>query len=221
MLQVQQQLSPVTKDAKNLFVKSKYASLNAVMDACRNVLTANSIWVAQYPVPIEGNNLGLVTKLVHVESGEWQASCMVMPLSKADPQGYGSALTYARRYGLTTLVGLVTELDDDAEAAMGRTGTTFTRNTKSPASEQRTQNLKTRQGSSKASLSSYNLVEGSLPKLDGVTYQYVQANDGRMCITAFGNTKNKSSILKEVGLKWDNTRKLWWKYVDSGDAHLS
>lgn len=198
-------------------MKSKYATLNAVMTACRDVLNSHSVWVTQYPVPVEGNNLGLVTKLVHVESGEWQASCMVMPLSKADPQGYGSALTYARRYGLTTLVGLVTELDDDAEAAMGRTGTTFTRNTKSPASEQPNQNLKTRQGSPKASLSSY----GSLPKLDGVTYQHVQANDGRMCITASGNTKNKSSILKEVGLKWDNTRKLWWKYADSGDAHLS
>lgn len=87
MLQVQQALCPVTKDAENSFVKSKYATLNAVMNACREVLLAHSIWVSQYPVPVTVGRLGVVTKLVHAESGEWQASCMVMPLPKADPQG--------------------------------------------------------------------------------------------------------------------------------------
>ena len=69
-------------------------------------------------MPVDGNGslLGLVTKLVHAESGEWQKSLLVMPLSKTDPQGYGSALTYARRYGLSALVGIVTE-DDDVNGA--------------------------------------------------------------------------------------------------------
>lgn len=83
------------------------------------VLLANGIWISQFPVPAEPGCLGLVTKLVHAESGEWQALCMVVPLSKADPQGYGSAFTYARRYALAILVGLVT-VDDDAESVMGR-----------------------------------------------------------------------------------------------------
>lgn len=215
MLQVQQQLAPVAKDAKNLFVKSKYATLNAVMKACRDSLLANSIWVSQYPVPVEVGQLGLVTKLIHAESGEWQASCLVMPLPKADPQGYGSALTYARRYGLATMVGLVTELDDDAEAVMGRPGNSLTCNANSSATAQSNQNQGERHGRPKASLSSYGLEGESLPKIDGVTYQHVQANNGRMCVTASGNTKAKRPLLKEAGFSWDNTRKLWWKYADS------
>lgn len=217
MLNVQQQLLPVAKDAENAFVKSKYATLNAVMKASRDSLLANSIWVSQYPVPVEAGHLGLVTKLIHAESGEWQASCLVMPLPKADPQGYGSALTYARRYGLATMVGLVTELDDDAEAAMGRPRSSFINKEvlQRPTSVKLEQS-QTQQGSPKASLSSCGLEDESLPKIDGVTYQYVQANNGRMCVTASGNTKAKRPLLKEAGFSWDDTRKLWWKYADSG-----
>jgi hypothetical protein len=100
MVKVQQALNPACKDAENPFVKNRYATLNSVIEACRDALTAQSVWVAQYPVAAEAGHLGLVTKLVHGDSGQWQSSMMVMPLPKNDPQGYGSALTYARRYGL-------------------------------------------------------------------------------------------------------------------------
>lgn len=80
MLKVQQALVPVTKDAENPFVKSKYATLNAVMEACREVLLTNGIWVSQFPIPVETGCLGLVTKLMHAESGEWQSSCMALRL---------------------------------------------------------------------------------------------------------------------------------------------
>lgn len=120
MVKVQQTLNPACKDAENPFVKNRYATLNSVIEVCREALTAQSVWVAQYPVAAEAGHLGLVTKLVHGESGQWQSSLMVMPLPKNDPQGYGSALTYARRYGLATLVGMVSEADDAAEAATPR-----------------------------------------------------------------------------------------------------
>ncbi|MGE4280705.1 MAG: ERF family protein, partial [Magnetospirillum sp.] len=100
MVKVQGALNPACKDAENPFVKNRYATLNSVIEACREALTAQSIWVAQYPVAAEVGHLGLVTKLVHGDSGQWQSSLMVMPLPYCDPQGYGSALTYARRYGL-------------------------------------------------------------------------------------------------------------------------
>ncbi len=120
MLEVQKAVNPASKDKFNDFTKSKYATLNSVMEACGEALIDAGIWVTQYPVPVDGGNghlLGLVTKLVHAESGEWQASLLVMPLPKNDPQGYGSALTYARRYGLSALVGIVTEDDDANEAS--------------------------------------------------------------------------------------------------------
>ena len=110
---MQQTVQTVTKDAENPFTKSWYASLNSVMDACRDALIENGIWLCQYPVPVEQpNSLGLVTKLTHAESGQWQSSLAVVPLPKADPQGMGSANTYARRYALTVMLGMVTEDDD-------------------------------------------------------------------------------------------------------------
>ena len=117
LLNVQRTVQPATKDAENPFTKSWYASLNSVMDACRDALIENGIWLCQYPVPVDQpNSMGLVTKLTHAESGQWQSSLAVIPLPKADPQGMGSAMTYARRYALTAMLGMVTE-DDDGEGA--------------------------------------------------------------------------------------------------------
>ena len=202
MILVQEKLRPALKDSYNGFTQSRYATLNSVMEACGEVLIEAGIWVTQYPVPVDGDGkLGLVTKLVHAESGEWQESLIVMPLAKCDPQAYGSALTYARRYGLSAMVGLVTE-DDDAQIACAK-GITYgeqnhaLQGTPSPdiAGEKFRQN---------ASID-------NLPKIDGIKYQQQKAKDGSVYITASGNTRNKNSILKEAGFKWNANRKLWWR----------
>jgi hypothetical protein len=153
---------------------------------------------------------------------------MVMPLPKADPQGYGSALTYARRYALATLVGLVTEADDDAEGAMGRERQSRTNQNRQlhPLESQSrldTQGLQkqipNQTGGQQASHSSFgDSAVAQLPQLDGVVYQQVQAKDGRTCVTASGNTKAKKPLLKEAGFRWDNSRKIWWKYADAHAA---
>ena len=113
LINVQRTLQPASKDALNPFTKSRYATLNSVMEACRNALTDNGIWLTQYPVPAEPGHLGLVTKLTHAASGQWQASMAVVPLPKADPQGLGIAMTYARRYTISAMLGIVTEEDTD------------------------------------------------------------------------------------------------------------
>ena len=115
LINVQRQLQPATKDANNPFTKSKYATLNSIMDSCREALLSNGIWLCQYPVPAEPGYLGLVTKLTHAESGQWQSSLAVVPLPKADPQGVGISMTYMRRYALSAMLGIVTEEDTDAE----------------------------------------------------------------------------------------------------------
>lgn len=193
MVKVQQALNPACKDAENAFVKNRYATLNSVIDACRDALTAQSVWVAQYPVAAEAGHLGLVTKLVHGNSGQWQSSMMVMPLPKNDPQGYGSALTYARRYGLATLVGMVSEADDDAEAAISR------------------QKNKARRHHAPQAEAADPLA--GLPRIDGVEYRTVAANNGRLCVTASGNVRDKRAFLQEAGFRWDGNRKLWWRYA--------
>jgi hypothetical protein len=205
MLKVQQALTPACKDAENPFSKSRYATLNSVMDACRDALIAESIWVAQYPVATEPGHLGLVTKLVHGESGQWQSSLMVMPLPKSDPQGYGSALTYARRYGLATLVGLVSEADDDGEAASGQ------RSKPAKPTERRPVPQRNPPPPPADGLA-------GLPRIDGIDYQTVNASNGRICITASGDVRNKRPFLQEAGFRWDGNRKIWWRYAEDRAA---
>ena len=217
LLNVQRTVQPIARDAENPFTKSWYASLNIVMDACRDALIENGIWLCQYPVPVEQpNSLGLVTKLTHAESGQWQSSLAVVPLPKADPQGMGSAITYCRRYALTAMLGMVTE-DDDGEGA--RTGRKTPSRPKLPVNAPEAR--KAASGGTNVENSSPNLSNRppaaleNLPPLEGITYQQVTAQDGRPCIIASGNTQAKKEILTGAGFRWNPQRKLWWKYVDA------
>ena len=211
MVEVQKIVRPAMKDKVNSFTQSRYATLNSVMEACSEALINAGIWVTQYPVPVDGDGsqLGLVTKLVHAESGEWQESLISMPLAKADPQAYGSALTYARRYGLSSMVGLITEDDDGNTAVQGSTAQAQNRSLPELQTH-RVNSLKPRKDDF-SNNSSQNNVSGNLPHIDGITYQQNKAQDGALYITATGNTRNKNGILKEAGFKWNSSRKLWWK----------
>ena len=216
LLNVQRTVQPATKDAENPFTKSWYASLNSVMDACRDALIENGIWLCQYPVPVEQpNTLGLVTKLTHAESGQWQSSLAVVPLPKADPQGMGSAITYARRYALTAMLGMVTE-DDDGEGAQN--GKKLPTRRKLPVIVPESQKARQCEASTANNLSSPSNRPSasleSLPPLEGITYQQVTTQGGRPCIIASGNTQAKKELLTGAGFRWNPQRKLWWKYVD-------
>ena len=120
MLKVQQQLQPAIMDARNTFVGNDYATLNSVMDICKEALISHGIWLTQLPTPVPvelgTGHIALETKLIHAESGEWISSTTVIPLPKNEPQGMGSAITYARRYSLCAMLGIITE-DDDGNAA--------------------------------------------------------------------------------------------------------
>ncbi len=107
------------KDSDNPFFKSKYADLAAVSDACRAELSANGLAVVQLPMMRDGKMV-LEYVLMH-SSGEFIASELEMTPVKSDPQGIGSAITYARRYTLGGLSGVATE-DDDGNAASGNNG---------------------------------------------------------------------------------------------------
>jgi hypothetical protein len=114
---VQGKLTYAKKDSKNPFFKSNYADLESVWDACRDLLSSNGLAVSQFPGLYSDldKSMSLVTILTH-ESGEWLSQEMSVPVSKVDPQGSGSALTYMRRYALAAVVGVV-QADDDGNAA--------------------------------------------------------------------------------------------------------
>ncbi len=213
LIAVQRELSPAMKDSKNPFVNSHYASLNSVMQACREPLLQNGIWLTQLPVPapveLGAGYIGLVTKFTHAESGQWQSSFIVAPLPKNDPQGMGSALTYCRRYALTAMLGIVTE-DDDAEGARAD-------NLKNNGRVSKPRKSETQQPINQGLNNSESEKEkmGNLPNLDGIEYQYVPSQDGRQCIIATGDTIPHKEKLANSGFKWNAQRKCWWKYAQT------
>lgn len=115
LVAAQGELEHASKNAANPHFRSKYADLTEVIDTIRPVFNKHGLAVLQRPVPSEGGPT-VQTVIVH-KSGEWIADAgLFLPAQKSDPQGFGSALTYARRYGLAALVGLAQD-DDDANAA--------------------------------------------------------------------------------------------------------
>lgn len=112
------ELRGAVKDAKNPHFKNDYASLESVVETVRPVLASHKLGVMQGPGELIHGALTVTTRIIH-ESGEWIESDLQVPLVKADPQAAGSAITYARRYGLMAMLSLPA-LDDDGEAAHGR-----------------------------------------------------------------------------------------------------
>lgn len=106
------------KDAKNPHFKSQYATLESVIDAAREPLRKNKLFVMQSPGAIVDGSIQMRTRIIH-ESGEWIETLCEVPLGKRDPQGVGSAQTYARRYAYAALLS-IPAVDDDGEAAMPR-----------------------------------------------------------------------------------------------------
>ena len=104
------------KDSSNPFFKSNYADLASVRNVCHGPLSANGLALSQLPENHEGRMV-LTTLLMH-SSGEWLSGELEMTPVKSDPQGIGSAITYARRYALAAITGVATE-DDDGNAASG------------------------------------------------------------------------------------------------------
>lgn len=112
----QAELSPATKNAQNPHLRNKYADITAVYEAIRAVLPKYGLAVAQTMEPTEKGYVTVRTTLLH-ESGEWISGVLAMPLptmGNNPPQQMGSAITYARRYSLSAIVGVVSEDDDDA-----------------------------------------------------------------------------------------------------------
>lgn len=106
---------PALKDRTNPAFKSKYADLGACLDAVDEALLANGIALIQETFE-DATGVMVETVFLH-ESGETlRGGKFHVPASKQDPQGYGSALTYARRYSLQAACGIAPE-DDDGNAA--------------------------------------------------------------------------------------------------------
>jgi hypothetical protein len=116
LVKFQSSVSKVAKESNNPFFKSKYASLANILDTIQKPLSESGLAISQFP-----DENALTTIIIHADSGEWMKSSYVMPVAKQnDPQAMGSAITYARRYALGSILNLNIDDDDDGEKAMGR-----------------------------------------------------------------------------------------------------
>lgn len=107
----------VKKDRQNSHLKNKYATLDSVLDAITPALTDNSLMLMQDMIESEApNRIKVETTVMHI-SGQWVKFYAELPIVKNDPQGVGSAFTYARRYAAAAAFGL-SQADDDAQIAV-------------------------------------------------------------------------------------------------------
>lgn len=114
----QSEMKGAVKDATNPFFKSRYADLESVWSACRESLAKNGLSVTQTMGFIPEAGPTLITTLLH-SSGQWLSGEQPIMAKGLTPQELGSAITYARRYGLAAIVGIV-QVDDDGEGAHQR-----------------------------------------------------------------------------------------------------
>lgn len=116
-------IDDASKGSLNPHFRSKYADLAAVRSVIREPLAVNDLSIVQLPKTVQGG-VEVTTMLLH-KSGQWISSSLFMPSGKMDAHGLGSAISYARRYSIMSILSLAAE-DDDGNAAVERVSQQFT-----------------------------------------------------------------------------------------------
>lgn len=111
----QAEVKDPTKDKKNTYLESKYVSLDGVLQAVRPVLAKHGLSIMQIPTS-DDVAVTVTTLLMHISGQYIESDAFKVPLTKKDAQGTGSALTYARRYSLSAVLGIAWDEDDDADS---------------------------------------------------------------------------------------------------------
>lgn len=121
LVKAQAEMKNPTFDTTNPHFRNKFASLAAVRNAVVPALNKNGIFVTQDVTTVEGG-IACKTILIHESGQTLTFGPLVMPAQKPDAQGLGSATTYAKRYSLQAVCGVVGDEDDDGNAAVGTNG---------------------------------------------------------------------------------------------------
>jgi hypothetical protein len=109
------ELRNIAKDKVNPHFKSRFTSLDAILDATRPILAKHGLALSQEPV-FEDGMAGVVTRIIHT-SGDSRESKLILPLRDQSAQGVGSAISYARRYSAAAVLGIASDEDDDGQQA--------------------------------------------------------------------------------------------------------
>jgi hypothetical protein len=115
LVKAQREFGPALKTSTNPHFRSKYADLSACVEAVIDALNNNGIYLMQLTDEHEGG-VKISTTFIHESGEQLSGGTLFMPASKHDPQGFGSALSYARRYSLMAACGIAPEDDDGNQA---------------------------------------------------------------------------------------------------------
>jgi hypothetical protein len=115
LAKAQSEIRGAAKKSKNPFFNSNYADLHTVIESCMPQLSKNGISVVQGTDFNRTDGWFVTTMLMH-SSGQWiKSSCKIILGPKQDIQALGSAITYGRRYGLSSIAG-IGQFDDDGNS---------------------------------------------------------------------------------------------------------
>ena len=223
LAKVQAVLQPAGFDAVNPYFKSKYASLGSVIETAK-VLAEYGLSYSQMPVS-DGWNIGVENILMH-ESGQWISQTLLVPMdveSKNPVQEAGKIITYARRYGLASMLGIYSDEDTDGNTGQQQdkqgkqeSGSQQESEPKSDARPYKPETLKSRIAEIAEVMGDAN--EKQIGLLAAVLSEYFGNDDLRHDAQEylFGSRSLKDANLKVVnaGLKWLNLSK------DSGGGYV-
>lgn len=188
-------IEAATKSANNPHFKSKYADLGAVIDAIKPALVEQGLFFTQQPAQCDGG-VAVETVLRHASGEAISLGTVVVPVNKNDAQAYGSALTYARRYGLVTAFGVPTEDDDGNAAVAGGQSSKSAVNPPRPISNEQCVKLQSLMQASKANPVGFNQFFGiaDLPKLPADRFaEALEMLEGKLAKLVAAETKEAAN----------------------------
>ena len=147
LAKVQSEIQNPKKDANNPFFKSKYSTLDNVIDAYKDLCSKNDLIVLENPVSKVDENgkvlVGIEVQIMHASGQFLSFDPYLLSPVKNDPQGIGSGVTYARRYTLSSVFNIASEEDDDGNSASQNNKSQYQKPTKfKPATQAEIGNLK-------------------------------------------------------------------------------
>lgn len=123
LAKAQMEIGAAKEDGFNKHLGAGYASIDSLLDACKEPCAKNGLAIVQN-VYSEGESYFLETRLAHA-SGQWMASSMKILLAKQDMQSLGAGVTYAKRYAITSLLGIASEVKEERVQAVAQRSQDF------------------------------------------------------------------------------------------------
>lgn len=205
ILKIQKQIDGVSKDGSNPHFKSRYVTLDKVLDTIKPLLNNEGILITQ-GIDLNGTTPVISTVLTDVETNEVLSSSTPVIAKNQDPQAFFAATTYARRYSILSLFCLGTS-DDDGETAMGRN---------------KFQEELRKKKAELEKVTSINIPKNTVVSRDPVptihsmdTKNVATEEDPILVVECLGNQEQKAveirEQLKKLGFRFNADKKSWFK----------